>query len=106
MLTATSAVPYNQEKGVNVMLEEKDLQACWDDERHEAGDCTGNYTENEYHRRKQGTNTAYLLAEGQKTILETLAPKNRVEELEDEIAFLKSVIKLHGEQIAWIRKAQ
>lgn len=47
-----------------------------------------------------------LLAEGQKTILETLAPKNRVEELEDEIAFLKSVIKLHGEQIAELRKAQ
>ena len=26
-MTATSAVPYNQEKGVNAMLEEKDLQA-------------------------------------------------------------------------------
>lgn len=27
-------------------------------------------------------------------LLETLAPKNRVEELENEVAFLKSVMKL------------
>ena len=32
-----------------------------------------------------------LLADGQKMILETLAPKSKVEELEEEIAFLKSV---------------
>ena len=35
-----------------------------------------------------------LLAEGQQTLLETLAPKNRVEELEEEVDFLKSIIKL------------
>ena len=46
-----------------------------------------------------------LLADGQKMILETLAPKSKVEELEDEIAFLKSVIKLHSEDIKKIKKA-
>ena len=36
-----------------------------------------------------------LLVEGQQTLLETLAPKSRVEELEDEVSFLKSVIRMH-----------
>lgn len=47
-----------------------------------------------------------LLAEGQQTLLETLAPKSRVEELEKEVDFLKSIIKLHSEQIAELKKAQ
>ena len=46
------------------------------------------------------------LAEGQQLLLETLAPKNRVEELENEVAFLKSVMKLHSEQISELKKAQ
>ena len=40
------------------------------------------------------------------TLLETLAPKSRVEELEEEVDFLKSIIKLHSEQIAELKKAQ
>ena len=47
-----------------------------------------------------------LLAEGQQTLLETLAPKSRVEALEEEVDFLKSIIKLHSEQIAGLKKAQ
>lgn len=47
-----------------------------------------------------------LLAEGQQTLLETLAPKSRVEELEEEVDFLKSIIKLRSEQIAELKKAQ
>ena len=47
-----------------------------------------------------------LLAEGQQTLLETLVPKSRVEELEEEVDFLKSIIKLHSEQIAELKKAQ
>lgn len=47
-----------------------------------------------------------LLAEGQKTILETLAPKSRVEVLEDEMAFMKSVIKAMSQEIAELKKAQ
>ena len=47
-----------------------------------------------------------LLVEGQQTLLETLVPKSRVEELEEEVDFLKSIIKLHSEQIAELKKAQ
>ena len=47
-----------------------------------------------------------LLVEGQQTLLETLAPKSRVEELEEEVDFLKFIIKLHSEQIAELKKAQ
>lgn len=47
-----------------------------------------------------------LLADGQKTLLETLAPKSRVQELEEEVDFLKSIIKLHSQQIAELKKAQ
>lgn len=45
------------------------------------------------------------LAEGQQLLLETLAPKNRVEELEDEVSFLKSAIRMHSEQIAELKKS-
>lgn len=47
-----------------------------------------------------------LLTEGQQTLLETLAPKSRVEELEEEVDFLKSIVKLHSQQIAELKKAQ
>lgn len=47
-----------------------------------------------------------LLAEGHKTILETLAPKNRVEVLEDEISFMKQVIKSLSQEVAELKKAQ
>lgn len=46
------------------------------------------------------------LAEGHRTMMETLAPKNRVEELEEEIKFLKSVLQLHSEEITKLKKAQ
>lgn len=41
-----------------------------------------------------------LLAEGQQTILETLAPKSKTEKLEEEIGLLKSVIRMHTKQLA------
>ena len=34
-----------------------------------------------------------LLAEGQRTLLETMAPKTRVEELEDDMQLLKAVVR-------------
>ena len=46
-----------------------------------------------------------LLAEGQKTILETLAPKSRVEALEEEMVFMKQVIKSLSQEIAELKKA-
>ena len=45
------------------------------------------------------------LAEGHQTLLETLAPKSRVEELEEEVSFLKSVLQLHSEELAGLTKA-
>ena len=47
-----------------------------------------------------------LLAEGHQTLLDTLAPKNRVEALEDEIVFMKSVIKALAQDIQELKKAQ
>ena len=41
-----------------------------------------------------------LLAEGQQTIQETLTPKSKTEELQEEVDFLKSIIKLHTKQLA------
>ena len=40
-----------------------------------------------------------LLAEGQQAILEQLAPKSRLEDLEDEVKLLKIVIKQMNEEI-------
>lgn len=47
-----------------------------------------------------------LLAEGQKTLLETLAPKNRVEQLEEEVDILKTVIRSLSRDVADLKKAQ
>lgn len=47
-----------------------------------------------------------MLAEGQKTIMDKLAPKSRIEELEEEVEFLKSVIRMHSKEIAELKKAQ
>ncbi len=47
-----------------------------------------------------------LLIEGQQALLDTLAPKSRVEELEEEVSFLKSVVRLHSQRLAELEKAQ
>lgn len=47
-----------------------------------------------------------LLAEGHKNLLDTLAQKSRVEELEDDVALLKSVVKSLSEQLAELKQAQ
>ncbi|WP_312634979.1 hypothetical protein [Oscillibacter sp.] len=46
------------------------------------------------------------LSEGQANLLATLAPKNRVEALEDEVAFMKSVVKILSQEVAELKKAQ
>lgn len=46
------------------------------------------------------------LAEGQKTILETVTPKSRVEQLEEEVDFLKTVIRSLSRDVAELKKAQ
>ena len=46
-----------------------------------------------------------LLFENQQTMLETLAPKSRVDELEEEVAFLRSVIRQHSREIEALKHA-
>lgn len=46
-----------------------------------------------------------LLAEGQQMLLETLAPKSRVEALEDEVAFMKQIIKTLAHDVNELKKA-
>ena len=46
-----------------------------------------------------------LLIEGQQALRETLAPKSRVEELEEEVSFLKSVVHLHSQRLAELESA-
>lgn len=46
------------------------------------------------------------LAEGQKTILETVTPKSRVEQLQEEVDFLKTVIRSLSRDVADLKKAQ
>ena len=45
-----------------------------------------------------------LLAEGQQALLETMAPKTKVEELEDEVQLLKAVLRSQSERIEAIEK--
>jgi len=47
-----------------------------------------------------------LLAEGHQLLRETLAPKDRVEALEDEVSFMKQVIKSMSRDIEALKKAQ
>lgn len=47
-----------------------------------------------------------LLAEGHETLLETLAPKNRVEKLEEDMELLKTVIRALSREVAELKKAQ
>ncbi len=46
-----------------------------------------------------------LLAEGHDTLLSTLARKDRVEALEDDVALLKAVIKTMSQRITDLEKA-
>lgn len=47
-----------------------------------------------------------LLADGQKEIREMLVPRSRVDDLEDEVKFLKSVIRQINEDVQKLKKAQ
>ena len=45
-----------------------------------------------------------LLFENQQTMLETLAPKSKTEELEEELDFLKSVVRSQSQRIEALEK--
>ena len=44
-----------------------------------------------------------LLIEGQQSLLETLAPKSRVDELEEEVSVLRSVVRQHSRDIELLK---
>lgn len=46
------------------------------------------------------------LAEGQKSILEMLVPRSRVDDLEEEIKMLKVFMRQMGEELQMLKKAQ
>lgn len=47
-----------------------------------------------------------LLADGHQNILDTLAPKSRVDNLEDDVIFLKSIVKSLMQEVSELKKAQ
>lgn len=47
-----------------------------------------------------------LLAEGHQNLLDTLAPRPRVEALEEEVDTLKTVVRLLTHDVAELKKAQ
>ena len=47
-----------------------------------------------------------LLAEGQQAILGKLVPRSRVDELDEEVKFLKSVVRQMNDDIQLLKKAQ
>lgn len=47
-----------------------------------------------------------ILAEGQQSILEKLVPRSRVDDLEEEVKFLKTVIRQMNDDIQELKKAQ
>ena len=84
------------------MLDEKDLQAI----RELIGEAEQRITKNmvalidaEFKPRFD------LLAEGQQDILERLVPRSRVDDLEDEVKFLKSIVRQMNEDIQQLKKA-
>lgn len=46
-----------------------------------------------------------LLAEGQESILEQLVPRSRVDDLEEEVKFLKSIVRQMNEDLQTLKKA-
>lgn len=46
-----------------------------------------------------------LLAEGMQDILEKLTPRSRVDDLEEEVKFLKSIVRKNSEDIMELKQA-
>lgn len=47
-----------------------------------------------------------LLAEGQQTLLQSLAPRSRVEQLEEEVGILKTAIRALSQDVDELKRAQ
>lgn len=99
------------------MLDEKDLQAIREMIQESEQRMTAKMEESASHTLKdamQGASVLMesyfgpkfkLLFENQQTMMETLAPKSRVDELEEEVAFLRSIIRQHSREIEELKHA-
>lgn len=64
--------------------------------------------ENRWHAYIEGSIVPQLqlLAKGRQNILNTLAPKDRVDALEEDVVFLKSIVKSLMQEVSDLKKAQ
>ena len=89
------------------MLDEKDLQAI-----AQLMDVQMNEKMSGFRQETMAMMESYfdpkfnLLADGQKTILEAVVPKSQVDQLEEEVDFLKTVIRALSRDVAELKKAQ
>lgn len=88
------------------MLDEKDLQAIDQLMQKRVGDAEQRITKNTVALMDAEFSKKFdLLAEGQADILEKLVPRSRVDDLEDEVRFLKSIVRQMNEDLQKLKKA-
>lgn len=88
------------------MLDEKDLQAIGQLMQKRVGDTEQRITKNTVALMDAEFSKKFeLLAEGQADILEKLVPRSRVDDLEDEVRFLKSIVRQMNEDLQKLKKA-
>ena len=100
------------------MLDEKDLQAIREMIQESEQRMTAKMEESEQRMSAKVEESAsqtlkdamqgasvLMLFENQQTMMETLAPKSRVDELEEEVAFLRSIIRQHSREIEELKHA-
>ena len=118
---AGKAVGYNeQRKGMARVLERNDLQQLQElmmaseqrlFGRIEASEQRMSEKINEAENRMKVMMESYfdpkfnLLFENQQIMMEQLAPRSRVDELEDEVKFLKSIVRQMNDEIQQLKKA-
>lgn len=88
------------------MLDEKDLQAIQDMIQKSASQTLKDAMQGASVLMESYFGPKFkLLFENQQTMMETLAPKSRVDELEEEVAFLRSIIRQHSREIEELKHA-
>ena len=102
-LTREVAARYNIRQEVMDMLDEKALQAI---QTMIDGSAKGSESRMMAYFESAILPKFNLLADGQASILEKLVPRSRVDELEDEVKFLKSIVRQMNEDLQRLKKAQ
>lgn len=88
------------------MLDEKDLQAIDELIQKRVGEAEQRIAKNTVSLMDMEFSKQFkTLAEGQQDILDKLVPRARVDELEDEVRFLKSIILQINEDVQKLKKA-